>query len=69
MGQGLLVSVLELAKPWPLKLVVDHVLGGRPLSGTPLDGWSAAALLSLLVSVSLVWIAKGFPLLPLSLAP
>jgi len=30
-GQVLLIGVLELAKPWPLKIVVDNVLGGHPL--------------------------------------
>ena len=29
--QVLLVGLLELAKPWPLKVVVDNVVGGRPL--------------------------------------
>src|SRR5689334_8764047 len=30
--QVLLIGVLELAKPWPLKVVVDNVLGGHPLA-------------------------------------
>ncbi len=34
LGAGLaLISALELAKPWPLKIVVDHVLGHVPLPG------------------------------------
>ena len=33
----LAIGVLELAKPWPLKVVVDNVLGGRP------TGWAADA--------------------------
>src|SRR5262249_59037121 len=37
--QVLLSGILELAKPWPLKVVVDNVLGGHPLalprSGSP----------------------------------
>src|SRR5436309_9050391 len=36
-GQVLLIGLLELAKPWPLKVIVDNVLGGRPL------GWRLAA--------------------------
>src|SRR4029453_19058325 len=28
--QVLLIGLLELAKPWPLKIVVDNVLGGGP---------------------------------------
>jgi ATP-binding cassette subfamily B protein len=30
--QVLLSGILELAKPWPLKVVVDNVLGGHPLA-------------------------------------
>jgi ATP-binding cassette subfamily B protein/subfamily B ATP-binding cassette protein MsbA len=30
--QVLLSGLLELAKPWPLKVVVDNVLGGHPLA-------------------------------------
>jgi ATP-binding cassette subfamily B protein/subfamily B ATP-binding cassette protein MsbA len=30
--QVLLSGLLELAKPWPLKVVVDNVLGGHPLT-------------------------------------
>ena len=29
----LATTALTLAQPWPLKLLVDHVLGGRPLQG------------------------------------
>src|SRR5437870_4740150 len=36
-GQVLLIGLLELAKPWPLKIVIDNVLGGRAL-GWPLVG-------------------------------
>jgi ATP-binding cassette subfamily B protein len=33
----LLIAGLELLKPWPLKIVIDNVLGGRPLRlGRPL---------------------------------
>ena len=30
-GQVLVMGALELLKPWPLKLIVDHVLTGHPL--------------------------------------
>jgi ATP-binding cassette subfamily B protein len=30
--QVLLIGLLELAKPWPLKIVVDNVLGGHPVA-------------------------------------
>ena len=35
-SQVLLISAFELLKPWPLKVVVDNVLGGKPLG--PLAG-------------------------------
>ena len=40
--QVLLIGVLELAKPWPLKVVVDNVLG-RPSRRHPVAGRPAAA--------------------------
>ena len=36
--QVLVIGLLELAKPWPLKIVVDNVLGGAPLPGSWGDG-------------------------------
>ena len=29
----LATTALSLVQPWPLKVLVDHVLGGRPLQG------------------------------------
>ena len=46
LGQVLLITGFELLKPWPLQLVIDHVLGGRPLAG-PLAFWPAPSLLAL----------------------
>jgi ATP-binding cassette subfamily B protein/subfamily B ATP-binding cassette protein MsbA len=46
--QLLLVAALsagEIAKPWPLKIVVDHVLGDRPLEPARRLGLDAHALL------------------------
>jgi len=46
--QLLLVAVLsaaEIAKPWPLKIVVDHVLGDRPLEPARRLGLDAHGLL------------------------
>ncbi len=34
------ISACELLKPWPLKIIVDHVLGGAPI------GWAPAASLT-----------------------
>jgi len=45
--QVLLIGLLELAKPWPLKIVVDHVLGGRPLGWPPFDALTRSAALTL----------------------
>jgi ATP-binding cassette subfamily B protein/subfamily B ATP-binding cassette protein MsbA len=44
--QVLLVGVLELAKPWPLKIVVDNVLGGTPFTSFGLEGLPPRALLA-----------------------
>jgi ATP-binding cassette subfamily B protein/subfamily B ATP-binding cassette protein MsbA len=45
-GQVLLIGVLELAKPWPLKVVVDNVLAGRPLDWPGVRGLDARVLLA-----------------------
>jgi ATP-binding cassette, subfamily B, bacterial len=39
LGLALLGVALELARPWPVKVVVDHVLAGRPV-----PPWLAAAV-------------------------
>jgi ATP-binding cassette subfamily B protein/subfamily B ATP-binding cassette protein MsbA len=39
------ISALELLKPWPLQIVIDSVLGGKPAAWAPLVGLSASALL------------------------
>ncbi len=39
------IGLLELAKPWPLKVVVDNVLGGKPVGWAPLAGLDVRALL------------------------
>src|SRR5262249_43263651 len=43
--QVLLSGILELAKPWPLKVVVDNVLGGHPLAFTWLGSMPPRELL------------------------
>jgi ATP-binding cassette subfamily B protein/subfamily B ATP-binding cassette protein MsbA len=40
-----LISAGELLKPWPLKIVVDHVLGDAPLGLDPAAPWSRSQLL------------------------
>jgi ATP-binding cassette subfamily B protein/subfamily B ATP-binding cassette protein MsbA len=53
--QVALISGAELLKPWPLKLIIDHVLGGQQLAWPLVSGWSHATLL-LAACVSLVGI-------------
>src|SRR5262249_771002 len=43
--QVLLIGLHELAKPWPLKVVVDNVLGGRELGIAALAGLPGRQLL------------------------
>lgn len=45
-AQVVLIGVLELAKPWPLKIAVDNVLGGAPLGWPLLDGLGPVGLLA-----------------------
>jgi ATP-binding cassette subfamily B protein/subfamily B ATP-binding cassette protein MsbA len=43
--QVVLIGAAELLKPWPLKLIIDNVLGGQPLFWPPLADWSRETLL------------------------
>ena len=45
LGQVLFISALELLKPWPLKIIIDNVLSGKPLAWEPVVGWSPHRLL------------------------
>jgi ATP-binding cassette subfamily B protein/subfamily B ATP-binding cassette protein MsbA len=45
--QVVLIGVFELAKPWPLKVIVDNVLGGHPLTWPGLAGLERQTLLAL----------------------
>jgi ATP-binding cassette, subfamily B, bacterial len=47
LAQVLLISALELLKPWPLKIIIDHVLSGHPLPWNFAPDWSPQALLLL----------------------
>ncbi|MGH7789033.1 MAG: ABC transporter ATP-binding protein, partial [Candidatus Binatia bacterium] len=40
------MSALELLKPWPLQIVIDSVLGGKPVAWTPLAGLTPPHLLA-----------------------
>lgn len=41
----LVISGLELLKPWPLKVVIDHVLGDQPIPWGSVEAWSPQFLL------------------------
>ncbi len=43
--QLVVINLCELLKPWPLKLIIDHVLGGEPLPVDFGQGWSPQTLL------------------------
>ncbi|MGH7109350.1 MAG: ABC transporter ATP-binding protein [Stellaceae bacterium] len=58
LAQILLTVGFDLAKPWPLKIVIDNVLGGKPL---PLAGLAALSpgLLLVVACVVLVLVTLG----------
>lgn len=43
--QVVLIGVAELLKPWPLKVIIDNVVGQKPLGWSAVDGWSRETLL------------------------
>src|SRR4051794_23793204 len=45
LAQVFLIAAFELLKPWPLQVVIDHVLGGKKLDLPVAGGWDAGALL------------------------
>src|SRR6185295_15765800 len=45
-AQVVLIGFLELLKPWPLKVVIDNVLGGQPLGWAWLGGLGRTELLA-----------------------
>ncbi len=45
LAQVVLIGGAELLKPWPLKLIIDNVLGGQPLSWPLLAGCSPQVVL------------------------
>jgi ATP-binding cassette subfamily B protein/subfamily B ATP-binding cassette protein MsbA len=52
-GQVALITGAELFKPWPLKIIIDHVLGNKPLTWRWAAHWSQQELL-LAVCLSMV---------------
>lgn len=45
LGQIILIAGFELLKPWPLKFVIDNILGDKPLPWQFLSQWSDQTLL------------------------
>jgi ATP-binding cassette, subfamily B, bacterial len=62
--QVFLIAGFDLLKPWPLQVVIDHVLGGKPLTAPWLAGLSAGALL-VVACIALVLVNLGSGLLAL----
>jgi ABC-type multidrug transport system fused ATPase/permease subunit len=60
-GLTLAETVLDLARPWPLKLAVDNAIGGQPLGGvlSPLDGLGPAMLAAVAALLTLALVGVG----------
>ena len=60
-GLTLVETLLDLARPWPLKLAVDNAIGGRPLDGAlaVLDGLGTAGLAAVAVGAGIGIVAVG----------
>jgi len=60
LAQVCLISALELLKPWPLKLIIDSVLGGAALPwGFAPDLGTGALLLSACAALVVIYAALG----------
>ena len=60
LAQVCLISALELLKPWPLKLIIDSVLGGAPLPwGVAPDLGTGALLLGACAALVVIYAALG----------
>jgi ATP-binding cassette, subfamily B, bacterial len=62
--QVFLIAGFDLLKPWPLQLVIDHVLGGRPVTLPVLSALAAGPLL-LVACAGLVVVTLGSGLMAL----
>jgi ATP-binding cassette, subfamily B, bacterial len=58
--QVIFISALELLKPWPLKIIIDHVLTGTPVPWQFAHSWSSQDILGLAcVSLVVVYLLLG----------
>lgn len=64
LAQVFLMAGFELLKPWPLQIIIDHVLGGKPAGAAWLQGWPVGTLL-IGACVALVVVNLGSGLLTL----
>jgi ATP-binding cassette subfamily B protein len=46
LSQVFLIAGFELLKPWPMQIVIDHVLGGKPIGFAPFLGLPSSTLLA-----------------------
>ncbi len=58
LAQVFLITGFELLKPWPLQVVIDNVLGGKPFAIAALRGLPASRLL-LLACLGIVLVQLG----------
>ena len=57
--QVLLIAGFELLKPWPLQIVIDNVLGGKPFPIAALSSPPGALLLFASVGIVVVHFGAG----------
>jgi ATP-binding cassette subfamily B protein/subfamily B ATP-binding cassette protein MsbA len=66
LAQVFLIAGFELLKPWPLQIVIDYVLGGKPPPASgPIGGAPIGALLSLPAGVLLLVACVGIVIIHL----
>ncbi|HEY8874008.1 MAG TPA: ABC transporter ATP-binding protein [Stellaceae bacterium] len=66
LAQVFLIAGFELLKPWPLQIVIDYVLGGKPPpAGGPIGGAPIGTLLSLPAGVLLLVACIGIVIIHL----
>ena len=60
LAQVMLISAVELLKPWPLKIIIDQVLNGKPVPWEFAETWSPQTLLWFACAgLILIYLASG----------